>query len=281
MRSDDAARLPVRPLHSPGDVVAATGGHPVAVLDVGDGDRPRGFAVGGADGTDEADAVVVSRGSDHGVPGVAVLGDGAAYEALLTHDTVREWLAGNGFRHVSAPRQRFGVLRAHLALDPERGGDWDWMWTDTPPPPVPAEERVVTLRADARDDLVAFLDLASPRTHGQPFARPGQVWVGIRDGGGAVLACGGSEPSEGGTPTLAGIAVHPAHRGAGLGAAVTAALTRRAVEEVGACALGMFADNDVARRLYHRLGYTTGMEWHSGWFAQPRGAHLPRRRPPA
>ena len=35
---------------------------------------------------------------------------------------------------------------------------------------------------------------------------------------------------------------------------------------MGACALGMFADNDVARRLYHRLGYTTGMEWTSRWF---------------
>jgi len=55
-------------------------------------------------------------------------------------------------------------------------------------------------------------------------------------------------------------------RGAGWGAAVTAHLTRLAVAEVGACALGMFADNDVARRLYHRLGYTTGMEWTSRWF---------------
>ena len=35
---------------------------------------------------------------------------------------------------------------------------------------------------------------------------------------------------------------------------------------MGACALGMFADNDVARGLYHRLGYTTGMEWTIGWF---------------
>ena len=55
-------------------------------------------------------------------------------------------------------------------------------------------------------------------------------------------------------------------RGEGWGAAVTAHLTRLAVAETGACALGMFADNDVARRLYHRLGFTTGMEWTSRWF---------------
>jgi predicted GNAT family acetyltransferase len=28
----------------------------------------------------------------------------------------------------------------------------------------------------------------------------------------------------------------------------------------------MFADNDAARRLYHRLGFRTGMEWTSRWF---------------
>ena len=70
----------------------------------------------------------------------------------------------------------------------------------------------------------------------------------------------------GGTPTLAGIAVALHRRGEGWGAAVTAHLTRVAVEATGACALGMFADNDVARRLYHRLGFTTGMEWTSRWF---------------
>ena len=77
---------------------------------------------------------------------------------------------------------------------------------------------------------------------------------------------GCSEPCAAGTPTLAGIAVAPTGAAQGWGAAVTAHLTRLAVDEVGACALGMFADNDVARRLYHRLGYTTGMEWTIRWF---------------
>ena len=107
----------------------------------------------------------------------------------------------------------------------------------------------------------------SPRTHGQPFARPGQRWVAVRDPAtGALVAVGGSEPCAAGTPTLAGIAVAADRRGEGWGAAVTAHLDPAGRREVGACALGMFADNDVARGLYQRLGYTTGMEWTIRWF---------------
>jgi ribosomal protein S18 acetylase RimI-like enzyme len=60
---------------------------------------------------------------------------------------------------------------------------------------------------------------------------------------------------------LSGIAVEPALRGRGLGRAVTAELTRRAVARHGLCTLGMFSSNTVARRLYRRLGYRTGQAW--------------------
>ncbi|MGL5930891.1 MAG: GNAT family N-acetyltransferase [Dermatophilaceae bacterium] len=266
MSLDDAPRLTVRALASPADVVAATGAHPLALLDLGDGERPRGFAVG----TDlRTGAVVVARASDHGVPGVALLGTGISYAALLRDQQVRTWLRHSDVRHVSAPRESFDAVRPHLPFDPDRSGDWDWMWTRTPPPELAAEDRVRVLGPSTRDELLDFLRRASPRTHGQPFARTGQVWVGIRTDRGRLVACGGSEASEAGTPVLAGIAVDPARRGQGLGAAVTAYLTRRAVADTGTCALGMFADNVVARRLYHRLGYTTGMEWHSAWLAAP------------
>ena len=55
----------------------------------------------------------------------------------------------------------------------------------------------------------------------------------------------------------------PSHRGRGLGLAMTAHLTRLAVGLDGVCTLGMFADNDVARRLYHGLGYVTAHAWCS------------------
>ena len=85
-----------------------------------------------------------------------------------------------------------------------------------------------------------------------------------------------------GIPVLAGIAVDPARRGEGYGAAITAYLTRKAVATFGACTLGMFADNVTARRLYHRLGYRTGAQWSSRWCAHdPVVEHAPGRDRPS
>ena len=250
-----------REISTPDALVEATGAHPVVVLDVGDGFVPPAFAVG--DATDGA--VIFHRRSDHGVPGSAALGTASGLAALLDDGTVRGWVRGGGNRHLSVPRGLEQVAMDRLDLG-HRGGEWDWMWTRSEPGEVALEERVVALHPSDRDEMVDFLEVHSPRTHGQPFARPEQHWVGVRDDDGALLATGCSEPCQSGVPTLAGIAVDVRHRGEGWGAAVTAHLTRRAVRDTGACALGMFADNDVARRLYHRLGFTTGMEWTSRWF---------------
>jgi GNAT superfamily N-acetyltransferase len=255
----------LRRVATPDELVRLTDRHPVAVLDIGRGLSAPGWAV-----EDSGRAVLVPRRSDHGVPGAAVLGDADGIDALFAESRVREWFLDSGSHHLSAPREHHHVVARHLDLG-SRGGDWDWMWTRTAPPAVPGEERVVPLRPADRDEVTAFLAAHSPSTHGQPFARPGQEWVGVRGADGTLLACGGSEPSEAGTPTLAGIAVATDHRRSGLGAAVTAVLTRRAVASAGACALGMFADNDAARSVYERLGFTTGMRWRSRWLANPRG----------
>ncbi|HSO63814.1 MAG TPA: GNAT family N-acetyltransferase [Ornithinibacter sp.] len=252
----------MRPLTTLQELVEATGGHPVAVLDVGAGFVAPAYAVGtGPDAT-----VAFHRRSDHGVPGSAAIGTASGLAALLDAPEVRSWVTGDGNRHLSVPRGLVGVVQERLDLG-SRGGEWDWMWTRHAPPVVPGEEQVAELEASTRDEAEAFLTAHSPRTHGQPFARAAQRWVGVRDpDSGALVALGGSEPSAGGTPTLAGIAVATDRRGEGWGAAVTAHLTRLAVTETGACALGMFADNAVARRVYQRLGFITGMEWTSRWF---------------
>ena len=65
-------------------------------------------------------------------------------------------------------------------------------------------------------------------------------------------------------PHLASIATHPDVRGTGLGAAVTAALTRQLLAEGHeVVTLGMYADNVVARRMYLRLGYRCAHEFSS------------------
>ncbi len=252
----------VRLLQNAAQLVDATKGHPVTVLDVGAGFVPPAYAVGSApDG-----AVAFHRRSDHGVPGSAALGTASGLATLLDDPAVRRWVTGGGNRHLSVARGLMPVVAQRLDLG-SRGGEWDWMWTRTAPPVLCGEEQVEALDPACRDEAEQFLAEHSPRTHGQPFARPGQRWVAVRDSETeALVATGSSEPSAAGTPTLAGIATATERRGEGWGAAVTAHLTRLAVAEAGACALGMFADNDVARRLYHRLGFTTGMQWTSRWF---------------
>ena len=50
-------------------------------------------------------------------------------------------------------------------------------------------------------------------------------------------------------------------RGQGLGSAVTGWLTRQLLDDGNRwVTLGMYSDNDVARRIYQRLGFTC---WHA------------------
>jgi predicted GNAT family acetyltransferase len=58
---------------------------------------------------------------------------------------------------------------------------------------------------------------------------------------------------------------HGERRGQGLGAAVTGWLTRTLLDEgTGWVTLAMYSDNDVARRMYRRLGYANDHLFTSG-----------------
>jgi GNAT superfamily N-acetyltransferase len=128
---------------------------------------------------------------------------------------------------------------------------------------VAGEDRLVPLSEEDLPDIAALLEQANPRTDARPFDHPDQHWVGARDEGCRLLACGVRETNVAGHPLLAGITVHPSARGTGLGLAVTAALTRAAIADSGVCTLGMYSDNDVARRVYHGLGFAGDHLWSS------------------
>ena len=162
---------------------------------------------------------------------------------------------------VTVQRGSLPAVAPHLPIGD--GDEWEWMYAVAWPPHVPGEDRLVPLSEEDLPDIAALLDEANPRTDARPFDYPGQHWLGARDDEGRLVACGVRETNVAGHPLLAGITVHPSTRGTGLGLAVTAALTRAAIADSGVCTLGMYSDNDVARRVYHGLGFTGDHLWSS------------------
>lgn len=177
-----------------------------------------------------------------------------------------EGLHAAGFQRVTVQRDALDAVRPHVPLGD--GDDWEWMYAVTAPVRVPAEDRVVPLDRNDLPSIAALLAQANPRTDARPFEFPGQHWAGVRDHRGRLVACGVREPNVAGYPILLGITVAPDQRGTGLGLAVTAHLTRAAVLEAGVCTLGMYSDNDVARRVYHGLGYSGDHLWSSRRLAE-------------
>ena len=106
------------------------------------------------------------------------------------------------------------------------------------PPPRWRESRLLGLVPGHLPEIEALLAEANPGTDARPFEHPGQHWVGVRDASGRLVACGVRELGVAGHPILSGITVDPAHRGQGLGLAVTAYLTRRRCGSTGCARSG-------------------------------------------
>lgn len=139
---------------------------------------------------------------------------------------------------------------------------WHWMTTRRPPERLAGEDLVEVVGAE---DARGVHD-GSPRAF--PLPDPGLVdrWLGVRGDDGVTVAAGAllRLPHDG-TGHLRAISTLPAHRGRGHGAAVSAALTRAALERgPGLATLGVFTDNDVAVGLYRRLGYAVGHTFVAG-----------------
>lgn len=202
-----------------------------------------------------------------GDTGLAAVGDADDIAGLFRYvqDSPDRALI-DGLCTVTVPRDHWPAIAPTLE-GTGTGGDWDWMWTDRPPD-GPPDPRLVTLddTADATE-LIALNARDSPTSESEPGSGRTELWIGVRDDEGAIIAAGALHRTPGGAPHLAGIVVAGDHRGSGLGAAVTAGLTRAALVAdgriTGLCTLGMYADNEPARRLYGRLGFRTAHEFAS------------------
>ena len=163
---------------------------------------------------------------------------------------------------VTLPRDADRYLPAYR-LDPRN--DWEWFVTRAAPPLQPSEESVAWLPARSDDELRALLHAWSPRHDAEPGQHGVLRWAGIRGADGDLVCAAAHTERRPGVPHLASVVTHGAHRGQGLGTAVTAWLTRTLLAEgTGWVTLGMYSDNDAARRLYRRLGYANDHHFTSG-----------------
>lgn len=261
MRSPGASSA-LRPLNGYRELLQASGDDPFVRYELPSDYAGPAVAVGTrADGV--ADALAFVRTGTSRRTSLTAIGPRDAVELLLRG--LRSGGLDRQFPHesVSLPQSAADLLPWVLA-GPSAGGDWDWMWTTTAPPVFPGEAHLVDLddEADA-DGIRALMARGNPRSHGHPGEGVTDRWLGLRDDAGRPVACAALHRNTAGNPHLSGITVAPELRGRGLGLALTAALTRQAVESDGVCTLGMFSDNTVGRRLYRGLGYRTAQVWAS------------------
>jgi ribosomal protein S18 acetylase RimI-like enzyme len=175
--------------------------------------------------------------------------DSAAHLAVAVRDQL-----GPRLSSVTLPRDGDSHLPPSHVLRPRN--DWEWFATHEPPPVQPREAEVDWIDGTPDEEIATFLEHWSPRHDAKP-GRPGVLrWCGARGDDHQLLAVAAHMEHVPGVPHLASIATSGRARGRGYGAAVTAWITRSILEQgAGWVTLGMYSDNDVARRMYHRLGY--------------------------
>lgn len=213
-----------------------------------------GFAFGGSkDGPELADWLMV-------------VGTAGTARALLLRALEELPRPPHGF---SVPR---GTDLGSLAVSEQE--PWDFMAFDpawgVELPAQAGESRVAELlpspAADA--EIGDFLKVANPSHSAKPGWEAIEAWGVVRDTSGGLLACGAYCRRDGGNGYLASIGTRPDARGQGLGAAVSAWLTRRSLADGDDfCALGHWYPNEPTRRVYARLGYRTTHQMQSGRLA--------------
>ncbi|WP_456788265.1 GNAT family N-acetyltransferase [Cellulomonas sp. P5_C5] len=230
------------------------------------GDRVRWDAV---EVLGDDDGVVLLIGGPR--PAVLGLGDPSTVDRLVADGDV------GPARWMSVPRGCCPRPDTLTGLDLVPFSAWDWLSTDTAPPTVAGESEVRRLDpiADA-DDIRACLREANPGTSADPAGPDELGWWGVQADGvlaGVIGAASRGAEGDGRSWHVHGLGVLPVLRRTGMGTALTAALTRAALAGGASwVSLGMYAQNDDARRIYRRLGFRTDGEMAS---FSPAGTQRP------
>lgn len=245
-------------------VLAAAGDHPYVRLTTGGPGAVTGYLL---------DGTIAWTAAGPWGPVACAQGDPETAARLFADLARTDALGGAGWLHL--PRVPADVLAPHLTVT--QRDDWDFRWAVDAPPPQPGEDRVVPLADADRDAINALLDETFPSTTTRPGDPRVRSWYGIwaRD---RLVACG-ADRSRGGIGFLAGLTVATDTQGQGLGAALTAAMTRRLLDHFEAVTLGVMIDNCRATRLYERLGFLGSLARSSVAIAdRPPSHHVEQRR---
>ena len=163
---------------------------------------------------------------------------------------------------------RGGRDRLPEQLRPPQPWEWDFWWIQRAPSPAAlrtsyGDRARVTDLAAADPRIGPLLDLASPSAPLRPGDPRVVRWAAVEDPEGGLPDTGGlaavlavTRPRSG-VDHLNDVATHPGRRGRGLARLLCG---RVSADSLGAGApavtLGMYADNDAARRVYTVLGFT-------------------------
>lgn len=129
-----------------------------------------------------------------------------------------------------------------------------------PPEPPRASHTFETLGPGDVPGMLALAELTKPG----PF-RAGTIvfggYIGIRDSG-TLVAMAGQRTRPAGYTEISAVCTHPDARGRGYAEALIAALARTIFARGEIPFLGVRPDNDAARRLYERLGFSVRTVLH-------------------
>jgi GNAT superfamily N-acetyltransferase len=233
----------LRPLRDRGEVLEAAHHHPYVRFVAGTSRQLRGLAVEGA--------VLWQCVGPFGLVAHAV-GEPGAVEVALAG--ARDSGILDGVRWMNIPRG------TPMPLGYELREAWDYRWLPSPATLVTTGAAAVRPVADA-DELNALLDVAYPGSELRPGHPVVTQWYGVYAER-RLVACAADrthaspEPDAVPTGVIGAVAVHPDHRGRGLGGAVTAGIAAVLLARYNQVGLGVAHDNDVAARVYDRIGFT-------------------------
>jgi GNAT superfamily N-acetyltransferase len=213
-------------------------------------------------------AVVDGPGRDCGLFG---LGHPARIASLCERAVRDGDPALAGIRYATVERGAFEAIDPALATAlgvKAAGSEWDWMWTPGPLTGDPTGAERLPLGPATAAEVAECLSRAHPTASTAPDDDRLVGWWGVRQDGRLMAVIGAILFTPGLPPHLVSLGVDPATRGQGLAGVVMSAAVRDCLEvvpEVGdrMVSLGLYASNDVARRVYARLGFQLEHEFAS------------------